>query len=1340
MKRIITACLFLCCIHYLVAQVPTITDFNPKSGDVGSIVTITGTNFSTTPANNIVFFGATKATVTAATTTQLTVTVPNGVTISPVSVAVNGLTGLSSATFIPAFRLNRGNLQPDVSFYSQQSISVPPINPILPALSDFDGDGKTDIVYTSYTLGNIYLSRNISTGQQVSFAPFVTLSSGTSSTLSFLKVADIDGDNKPDIISCTINTVFIWKNKSTAGSILFDSPVSIALDSRINGVRGLEIADFNKDGKIDILTANSYRQTPTDPQRGIFSLLRNTSSGSTISFGANTYITGTSIPSFIALADVEQDNQTEIVVYYTLIDGSNSSGPVTGYALRVEKIVFSGNNFSFNSGKEILTNPTNATVTDLKTADINGDDKPEILVSDVIRSNATANVRATIFSNTSFTGNIAFNSVLDLRVELADPRFNVSQLAIADIDGDGKLDILITIDGNPFIGFLYNRSTLNNFSFLAGDNLQTGITLQNPIAGDLNNDNKPEIVAGLSGRNLNGVLSIILNGTYIQPVIQNVSPTKGNLFSTINISGSNFSGIASENVVTIGNIKGIIQNATPNQLLVSVPAGVDYQPITVNVAQRSGYAFQPFWATFSSDGNLTSSSFTTDATLAKDIVGVASKESVIMADIDSDGKTDIVAASNPSIFGPLSIVNVFRNTSTNATVNFQTKTEYEVGQDIRKMLVTDLNNDTKLEIITLNTTAKTISILRNTSTTGNISFAPKIDLPFDGSLGIGFAVGDLNLDGKPDIAYTSNTDNGIVLMINNSTTNNLTFIKSTIILGQNNPNVELAIYDIDGDNKPEVISNGYGLGLIIFRNLSSSGTLNFASAINFTSAGGPLPRLAIADLNADNKPDIITASGSNIRLFPNNSTKGNISLGSPIDLTITGTTNSATSIAITDLDGNGKPDLIFDDGISIFRNQSNDGGSLSFSNLIRFIPNGILASVADINADGKPDFIIRNTYNLGGGAPDQNNISYLKNIVFPALPTLQSVSPATGSGPGRTITLTGTNLTEVLSISFAGVNQPVFSGNPDFTQLTAIVPDGATSGNLVVTTRGGTASIPFTAIDPASFITGNSTVCPTQKNLIYSVPAVSGASGYEWTVPAGITIVKGNTTNSITVNLENTFTGTGSIRVRGTFGTFKGENSPTFNVSVATIPNAPANLQAKIAASGTVALTWEDKSTDETEFFIYRSANSDTAFILLGKTANNLINFTDNFDLRSGTTYFYKIAAANGECLSTSFSNTVGITTPPPVITALSELSEKNIIISPNPSDGIFEIVSERALSPKTEIWVSDALGKILWKETVKNSSESGKYTLNLQNIASGIYFLTIKTEKSNVTKKIIRQ
>ena len=81
-------------------QVPNITSFTPTSGPIGTTVTIAGSNFDATPANNFVLFGATQATVSGATVTTLTVTVPSGATYQPITVLTNYLIAYSNAPFV----------------------------------------------------------------------------------------------------------------------------------------------------------------------------------------------------------------------------------------------------------------------------------------------------------------------------------------------------------------------------------------------------------------------------------------------------------------------------------------------------------------------------------------------------------------------------------------------------------------------------------------------------------------------------------------------------------------------------------------------------------------------------------------------------------------------------------------------------------------------------------------------------------------------------------------------------------------------------------------------------------------------------------------------------------------------------------------------------------------------------------------------------------------------------------------------------------------------------------------------------------------------------------------
>jgi hypothetical protein len=78
----------------------TISGFAPATGVVGTAVTITGTNFSLTPSENIVKFNNVVAPITEGTATQLKVSVPSEATSGKITVTVSGTTVTSVENFI----------------------------------------------------------------------------------------------------------------------------------------------------------------------------------------------------------------------------------------------------------------------------------------------------------------------------------------------------------------------------------------------------------------------------------------------------------------------------------------------------------------------------------------------------------------------------------------------------------------------------------------------------------------------------------------------------------------------------------------------------------------------------------------------------------------------------------------------------------------------------------------------------------------------------------------------------------------------------------------------------------------------------------------------------------------------------------------------------------------------------------------------------------------------------------------------------------------------------------------------------------------------------------------
>ena len=113
----------------LFGQVPTITSFSPSSAEVGDAVTITGTNFSTTASDNIIYFGGIKATVNSATANSLNVTVPSGSTHDAISVVINGKVAQSGLSFhvinneIASRSISNGNFGTNYSIASIQNFT-----------------------------------------------------------------------------------------------------------------------------------------------------------------------------------------------------------------------------------------------------------------------------------------------------------------------------------------------------------------------------------------------------------------------------------------------------------------------------------------------------------------------------------------------------------------------------------------------------------------------------------------------------------------------------------------------------------------------------------------------------------------------------------------------------------------------------------------------------------------------------------------------------------------------------------------------------------------------------------------------------------------------------------------------------------------------------------------------------------------------------------------------------------------------------------------------------------------------------------------------------------------
>ena len=90
-------------------------------------------------------------------------------------------------------------------------------------------------------------------------------------------------------------------------------------------------------------------------------------------------------------------------------------------------------------------------------------------------------------------------------------------------------------------------------------------------------------------------------------------------------------------------------------------------------------------------------------------------------------------------------------------------------------------------------------------------------------------------------------------------------------------------------------------------------------------------------------------------------------------------------------------------------------------------------------------------------------------------------------------------------------------------------------------------------------LTGSNSVCQGQNGLVYSVPSISAATGYNWSLPSGATITSGLNTNAIQINYSTSAT-SGNITVVGTNGCGNGPVSSSFVVTVNPLPGAAGSI------------------------------------------------------------------------------------------------------------------------------------------------------------------------------------